>query len=51
MLPAACDAVAGLLGCDDGWAATAGPAPSGGAALTTRHPETARALEHLLAAG
>lgn len=49
--PAACDAVAGLLGCDDGWAATAGPAPSGGAALTTRHPETARALEHLLAAG
>ncbi|MFH8799013.1 hypothetical protein ACH4F6_05340 [Streptomyces sp. NPDC017936] len=48
--PATCDAVAGLLGCDGGWAAVAGPASSGGAALTARHPETARALEHLLAA-
>ncbi|MFF3332478.1 DUF5682 family protein [Streptomyces sp. NPDC002888] len=44
--PATCDAVAGLLGCDDGWE-TAEPAP-GGAALIGRHPATATALEALL---
>ncbi|MEU9112353.1 hypothetical protein AB0D04_11285 [Streptomyces sp. NPDC048483] len=45
--PATCDAVAGLLGCDGTWEA-AGPAPSG-AALSARHPDTAVALEVLLA--
>lgn len=45
--PAACDAVAALLGCDGGWE-TAGPAPAG-AALLARHPEPAEALEALLA--
>ncbi|MEU5364162.1 DUF5682 family protein [Streptomyces sp. NPDC005925] len=45
--PAACDAVARLLGCDGQWAAPdAGP---GGVALLGRHPETAVALEALLA--
>ncbi|HET9381664.1 MAG TPA: hypothetical protein VFP69_12640 [Streptomyces sp.] len=46
--PAACDAVARLLGCEGEWAAPdTGPA---GAALLGRHPETAAALEALLAA-
>ncbi|WP_381559972.1 hypothetical protein [Streptomyces eurythermus] len=44
--PATCDAVADLLGCEGGWQT---PAPSRtGAALLTRHPQTARALEALL---
>ncbi|MGV9877494.1 hypothetical protein ACWDUG_33355, partial [Streptomyces cellulosae] len=47
--PATCDAVAGLLGCKDGWAtATTGTAPAG-ATLANRHPATARALDSLLA--
>jgi hypothetical protein len=45
--PAACDALAGLLGCDEGWQAAA-PAPAG-AALLARHPGTALALGALLA--
>ncbi|GGV85168.1 hypothetical protein GCM10010294_64440 [Streptomyces griseoloalbus] len=45
--PAACDAVAGLLGCGDQWTDQAASAPTG-AALATRHPMTARALESLL---
>jgi hypothetical protein len=44
--PATCDAVAGLLGCDDPWEAAA-PAPSG-AALLGRYPATTVALEALL---
>lgn len=45
--PAACDAVAELLGCDDAWETTAqGP---GGVALVHAHPGTATALEALLA--
>ncbi|MGX4688760.1 hypothetical protein [Streptomyces sp. JNUCC 63] len=44
--PAACDAVANLLGCDGAWAASG--SSSSGAALTTRHPTTAKALESLL---
>lgn len=47
--PATCDAVAGLLGCDGGWV-TAAPSSSG-TVLTDRHPDTARALESLLAGG
>ncbi|WP_425586430.1 hypothetical protein [Streptomyces ziwulingensis] len=47
--PAACDAVAGLLGCDEDWAAAA-PAPPG-AALTRRHPATSTAVAALLADG
>ncbi len=46
--PAACDAVADLLGCDGTWS-TADPVPPG-AELLGRHPETATALEALLAA-
>ncbi|MFF9351971.1 hypothetical protein [Streptomyces sp. NPDC014734] len=46
--PASCDAVAELLGCDGAWA-TAGPGPVPGAALVGRHPDTALALEDLLA--
>ena len=42
--PATCDAVAGLLRCDDPWAATAPP----GVALLGRYPATTRALEALL---
>lgn len=42
--PAACDALAALLGCDDPWAPAA-PGP----ALAARYPETATALEALLA--
>ncbi|MDQ0688215.1 hypothetical protein QFZ56_007178 [Streptomyces achromogenes] len=45
--PAACDALADLLGCDGEWE-TAGPDPSG-AVLLGRHPVTAAALEALLA--
>ncbi|MFF8912922.1 hypothetical protein ACF08M_06250 [Streptomyces sp. NPDC015032] len=45
--PAACDAVANLLGCDDTWQ-TADPV-SPGAALAGRFPGTAVALEVLLA--
>jgi Family of unknown function (DUF5682) len=45
--PATCDAVASLLGCDGTWP-TAAPAPLG-AALAGRHPQTALALEALLA--
>ena len=45
--PATCDAVADLLGCDGTWEAPAqGPA---GAVLAARHPDTAEALEALLA--
>ncbi|OII60550.1 hypothetical protein BJP40_09800 [Streptomyces sp. CC53] len=46
--PAACDAVAALLGCDGTWRA-ADPVPPG-AELVGRHPETAAALEALMAA-
>ncbi|HEX9041123.1 MAG TPA: hypothetical protein VF838_08850, partial [Trebonia sp.] len=42
--PATRDAVAGLLGCDDPWAAAAPP----GVALLGRYPATTRALEALL---
>ncbi|MFF8612288.1 hypothetical protein [Streptomyces sp. NPDC015350] len=45
--PATCDAVAELLGCEGTWRTT-DPGPSG-AELLGRHPETARALEALLA--
>jgi Family of unknown function (DUF5682) len=44
--PATCDAVAGLLGCDDPWEAAA-PAPAG-VALLGRFPATVQALESLL---
>ncbi|MFF4835932.1 hypothetical protein [Streptomyces sp. NPDC001315] len=46
--PATCDAVASLLGCDGTWE-TADPGPQG-VALVGRHPDTATALEALLAA-
>ncbi|MGO1052867.1 hypothetical protein [Crossiella sp. CA198] len=46
--PAACDAVASLLGCTDPWAAT-GSAPAG-AELISRHPATAVTLAGVLAA-
>ncbi|MFF8974509.1 hypothetical protein [Streptomyces sp. NPDC014995] len=47
--PAACDALADLLGCDGTWT---GPDPAAprGSALLTHHPGTATALEALLAA-
>ncbi|MEV6162271.1 hypothetical protein AB0L71_10120 [Streptomyces sp. NPDC052052] len=47
--PAACDAVAELLGCTDGWAPAAGP-PSGttGAALLPAHPAACDAVADLL---
>ncbi|WP_326719979.1 MULTISPECIES: hypothetical protein [unclassified Streptomyces] len=45
--PATCDAVAGLLGCDGMWE-SADPGPRG-AVLADRYPETAAALEVLLA--
>jgi hypothetical protein len=45
--PATCDAVASLLVCDGTWR-TAAPGPSG-AALVGLHPDTAVALEALLA--
>ncbi|MFF7902586.1 hypothetical protein ACFZCV_27930 [Streptomyces sp. NPDC007920] len=44
--PTTCDAVAELLGCEGTWAAS-GSARSG-AALTTGHPATAKALDSLL---
>ncbi|MFF9124010.1 hypothetical protein ACF09J_12005 [Streptomyces sp. NPDC014889] len=44
--PATCDAAAELLGCEGTWAAS-GSAPPG-AALATRHPATAKALDSLL---
>ncbi|MBV2156810.1 DUF5682 family protein [Kitasatospora sp. SUK 42] len=43
--PATCDALAELLGCDDGWAVDEA---SGGSALLARHPATADALALLL---
>lgn len=46
--PATCDALADLLGCDGTWSGPAPAAPQG-SALLTRHPETATALEALLA--
>ncbi|GAA2778189.1 DUF5682 family protein [Crossiella cryophila] len=46
--PAACDAVASLLGCADPWETTES-APAG-AELLSRHPDTAMALEEVLAA-
>lgn len=45
--PATCDAAAGLLGCEGRWEA-ADPGPPG-AVLAARHPETAAALDTLLA--
>ncbi|MEV5342647.1 hypothetical protein AB0K93_29805 [Streptomyces sp. NPDC052676] len=44
--PATCDAVASLLGCDDGWAEA--DQPPSGAALLAHHPDTAKALAALL---
>ena len=44
--PATCDAVAGLLRCDDPWEATASAPP--GVALLDRYPATTQALETLL---
>ncbi|MFJ8849187.1 hypothetical protein [Streptomyces sp. NPDC102437] len=46
--PATCDAVASLLGCEGTWETAETDRPAG-AALTGRHPETATALEALLA--
>ncbi|MET7336857.1 DUF5682 family protein [Nonomuraea sp. NPDC005650] len=46
--PAACDAVAGLLGCEGSWQAPA-PGPGEVAALLAGHPEPALALAGLLA--
>jgi hypothetical protein len=43
--PTTCDALAGLLGCDDPWAEPG----QQGVALVSRHPATAEALEALLA--
>ncbi|MGW1258997.1 hypothetical protein ACWD5Q_28385 [Streptomyces sp. NPDC002513] len=45
--PATCDAVAGVLGCDEPWE-PAEPGPSG-SELLVRHPDTAVALEEALA--
>ncbi len=47
--PAACDALAGLLGCEGPWAAE--DAPAGGAELLDRFPDAAEAWEALLATG
>ncbi|MGX1116484.1 hypothetical protein RKD37_001847 [Streptomyces ambofaciens] len=47
--PAACDALAGLLGCDDGWTTDSGGPSERGALLTSRHPESAKAWEAVLA--
>ncbi|CAG7656092.1 DUF5682 family protein [Actinacidiphila bryophytorum] len=44
--PAACDALAELLGCEEGWAPAGAGAP--GLALAGRHPQTAEALAALL---
>ncbi|MEV7411860.1 hypothetical protein AB0O04_28935, partial [Streptomyces althioticus] len=47
--PAACDAVAGLLGCEDGWQRLGpSPVPHTGAALLTAHPATCDAVAELL---
>ncbi len=48
--PAACDAMAALLGCDDGWQAPDAASVPRGTALPARHPDTADALEALLSA-
>ncbi|NKQ26372.1 hypothetical protein [Streptomyces galbus] len=48
--PAACDALAGLLGCDDPWQ-QAPAATSRGAALLGVHPATGEALAELLTTG
>ncbi|MFI2411053.1 hypothetical protein [Streptomyces sp. NPDC018947] len=45
--PATCDAVAGLLGCDEGWAVSGGPAAPG-VALLSAHPATCDAVAGLL---
>ncbi|MEW1603962.1 hypothetical protein [Streptomyces sp. NPDC093808] len=45
--PAACDAVAGLLGCEDGWQRHGTPA-SPGAALLTAYPAACDAVSELL---
>jgi hypothetical protein len=46
--PESCDAVAGLLGCDDGWRSLSAPTATSGEAelleLLARHPEPAEAL-------
>ncbi|WP_326826643.1 DUF5682 family protein [Streptosporangium sp. NBC_01756] len=51
--PAACDAVAALLGCDAGWQsavhAVGGSGPGEAGALLVRHPEAAEAVAELLA--
>ncbi|UWE09642.1 DUF5682 family protein [Actinacidiphila bryophytorum] len=44
--PAACDALAELLGCEEGWAPAGAGAP--GLALAGRYPDTAEALAALL---
>ncbi|MER6582008.1 hypothetical protein, partial [Nonomuraea sp. NPDC001023] len=49
--PAACDAVAGLLGCEGGWrqaASAAGPGNRAVETLLTAHPATTTALATLL---
>ncbi|MFJ7134644.1 DUF5682 family protein [Streptomyces fungicidicus] len=45
--PAACDAVAGLLGCDGGWAPSGVPAPAG-VPLLAAHPAACDAVAALL---
>ncbi|MFJ5557335.1 hypothetical protein ACIQCD_07905 [Streptomyces sp. NPDC093250] len=45
--PATCDAVAELLGCDDGWTRHGAPAPSGAGLLAT-HPAACDAVARLL---
>ncbi|MER6751770.1 hypothetical protein ACFW6C_33780 [Streptomyces fungicidicus] len=45
--PAACDAVAGLLGCDGGWAPSGVPAPAG-VPLLAAHPAACDAVAGLL---
>jgi len=45
--PAACDALAELLGCEEGWAPVGAGAP--GLALAGRYTDTAEALAALLA--
>ncbi|MFI5569408.1 hypothetical protein ACIA6T_19080 [Streptomyces sp. NPDC051740] len=45
--PATCDAVAGLLGCTEGWAPSGVPAPAG-VGLLAEHPATCDAVAELL---
>ncbi|MFH9040470.1 hypothetical protein ACH4FA_14065 [Streptomyces sp. NPDC017966] len=45
--PATCDAVAGLLGCEGGWARSDAPAPAG-AGLLAAHPAACDAVAELL---